>query len=494
MKPIIPLLFIQTVVQPLIQIGVLNRRNETSKATAELMLSYAKEKFEGDIDLKLVVYNNNPLGLYDAVCRLADMGVMAVISWGSSGVVIREADILSQLHIPLISISASSPGLKSSNRDYLLRLAPSDSHQAEVIFDILRHFNWTRFSILSSNDDYGLQGLIKLQQLASLDARFTIVTVQYFKSFHKTENAEIDITAELQAIKESMSTIVVLNCQSVHGRSVLQQAAKLAMLDLGYAWITTDSLTAVSQNLARNDGSYPGYLNGLIGTAPALASQNGFQTFQDEFIRRTGDDSILNIWSTTVYDAIDLAYHAYKTSDIFHVEKGKPSCSAETPWERGSEFIDMMKSTKFDGVTGEISFLQSGVINRTSYVIRNFYEGKFVDIGYWTSQDSLVIHDSNIHFFGGQHDSPNTRKNTLSGRHLKFGIIEDPPFAFKNDSKECQLDDHRNPKCWYGFVIDLNERFATDVNFTYELVQSPDGKYGSYDRGLNRFTGNKCSG
>ena len=44
----------------------------------------------------------------------------------------------------------------------------------QAIFDILKKYNWLEFSILASADDYGINGIVYLQYLATRDSNFNI--------------------------------------------------------------------------------------------------------------------------------------------------------------------------------------------------------------------------------------------------------------------------------------------------------------------------------
>ena len=57
-----------------------------------------------------------------------------------------------------------------------------------------------------------------------------------------------------------------------------------------------------------------------------------------------------------------------------------------------------------------------------------------------------------------------------------MATIVDEPFVFKGD------DGKGNVK-WYGFSIDLLERMASEIGFSYELVEYSD--YGSLMTGKN---------
>ena len=48
---------------------------------------------------------------------------------------------------------------------------------------------------------------------------------------------------------------------------------------------------------------------------------------------------------------------------------------------------------------------------------------------------------------------------------------------------------HSDPDPYEGLCIDLIKRLAKDLHFEYTLELVADGKYGSYDKIANKWTG-----
>lgn len=73
--------------------------------------------------------------------------IAGLIGPGSSSVTIQIQNLLSLFNIPQVGYSATSTDL--SRKDlykYFLRVVPSDELQAQVLVDIVLHFNWTFIS------------------------------------------------------------------------------------------------------------------------------------------------------------------------------------------------------------------------------------------------------------------------------------------------------------------------------------------------------------
>ena len=70
----------------------------------------------------------------DASCRLIEANVTVIIAKSTSTETAMEADYISPLSIPLITVSASDPYLMGPNRDYLIRMSPPGQFLRKICF------------------------------------------------------------------------------------------------------------------------------------------------------------------------------------------------------------------------------------------------------------------------------------------------------------------------------------------------------------------------
>ena len=160
-------------------------------------------------------HDSTYLSLKNSFCTLLDENVIAVISACDSTLTEIQVNLANQFHIPLIAAVATNPFTDfSSSDDFEIRLSPSDIHQSQAIFDLLKEYKWYQFSILASADDYGINSIVYLQYLASQDDDFNVRDVQHF-------DVKVDLASgfdvvlfekELQLIKDSLAKVIVLNC------------------------------------------------------------------------------------------------------------------------------------------------------------------------------------------------------------------------------------------------------------------------------------------
>ena len=116
----------------------------------------------------------------------------------------------------------------------------------------------------------------------------------------------------------------------------------------------------------------------------------------------------------------------------------------------------------------------------------NFKIDAFHKIGTWSNTTKLNLEDG-IEYLGGGKAAPTGFGNTLTGFHLRIGIVPEPPIAYL-DAATC-VNDTSQPECWYGWNPDIISRLADSLNFTYEYVQPDDRKYGGYNAETETWNG-----
>ena len=167
------------------------------------------------IHLKEQYHDTSHLSVMNGVCALFKKDVVAIISAAGSTLTKIQVNLAGQFNVPLISTIATNPFLESTSkhRTDLVQLLPSDLYQSQAIFDLLKEYKWHQFSILASADDYGINGVVRLQYLASQDGNFKITDIQHFEGAMDIPNtSEKLFSKELTLIKNSLTKVIVLNC------------------------------------------------------------------------------------------------------------------------------------------------------------------------------------------------------------------------------------------------------------------------------------------
>ena len=402
------------------------------------------------------------------------------------------ADTASQYSIPVIAPTATDPFIESrSKRKTLIRLLPSDVYQSRAVFDIIRRYEWKQFSILTSYDPYGINGVLELQWLAT-NNHIKILNIQHFQL--PVGGKEPNVYSELSIIKNSMARVIVLNCHAKGSFSIFKQAHRMGMLDKGFVWILTEGITGAHHFLADEFGNFPRYYEGLIGTRPVAENEKIYDSFAERYVANFKRPDDLTPFTKLVYDSVWVMAHAiqnYVSSGYKLYEKkidctfgpqGENQVGQSNHWENGTLLTQQIKQIVFDGITSKIEFGINGEPHVKMYDVVNFRGGSFINVGRWTNQTGLTI-GSEVQFLGRTFEPPNDVPKTLNGRHLVLGILEEHPFIIKKNNCKSDID------CYEGYCIDLIKNLSVDLNFTYEFKVPMDHMWGGYDNLTESWNG-----
>jgi len=263
-------------------------------------------------------------------------------------------------------------------------------------------------------------------------------------------------------------------------------------MDDSFVWITTDAITSRPETIAYDDLSYPSFYQGLIGTLPHYGKgSKQYNNLANGYIMSGGRSSDLQMSSVKVSMGLEIVHFSLKELDEGKWDNS-PSVSCETPsyWVGGEEIF-----SKMDEIFKNGAYDNSGVVIPT-YDILNFQEKGFEKIGKWENSSGLVnlgkdetisrwVDRKDVLFSGGKYSPPSGIGNTLTGYHLRIGIVTDPPIAYFDE----KCDNNSSPDCWYGWNPDIFKKLHEDLNFTYEYVQPADNKFGGLNKETNQWNG-----
>ena len=465
-----------------LKLGVLYSQTANDALALKHLMDIAIEDIRSDTlsdtAIVLATYNSSsPRDVIEKTCELINQNIPVLITVSNSPNTKLQIDTAQQLHIPVLSISATNPFLNTEATPFLFTLLPSDFYQSEVIYDILVRYEWYEVTLMSSTDSYGINGLLRLHDLLGQNDRFHINEIVYIQSSSSSYGIQ-----ELEKLKFSLSRVIVLNCPASSSAEILSKAEKFGMLTEGFVWIVTDSLTSYSTALADSNGIYSPSLEGLIGITGALNKSKDYSDFKVKYLTRYPNRTAvdLGIYEMLFYDALQLATYVLKDFSVDY-HKTDVTCTNKTAWNKGKEIMEKVLSSKYNGITGPINFTKNGESTRILYDVLNFKNDIFQKVGEWNNYTHLDLQDT-VTFLGGTRNIPFGAPETLSGYHFKLGLVEEEPFILK--SKDCNGTD-----CYSGYCIDLVNRLSNDLNFTFEYLEPVDQKFGSKDASTGQWNG-----
>uniref|UniRef100_T1JWS9 Glutamate receptor ionotropic, NMDA 2B n=1 Tax=Tetranychus urticae TaxID=32264 RepID=T1JWS9_TETUR len=386
------------------------------------------------------------------------------------------------LGIPMIAWNADNMGLAQRISDSrILQLAPSLEHQASAMLSIARRYSWHVFSIITSSigghEDF--VRAVRDQILSFEDFKFNILDIFTIK---KRTPAEIRL--ELDKLAKSEARVIFLYSTKQEAQKILEAASSLGITGKNYIWIVTRSIVGTaSEHYAPNE-----FPPGMLGIH--------FNTSHWQLLKEIER-------AVTIYGyALDLFVE--DGSNLNKSLSPNLSCngSGDSRWENGDLFFKYLRSVKIKSKYGKsnLEFNLDGTLKFVELDVMNLNQGGIWEkIGVWTEQ-GLEIKD-----ITWPANSPVPPQGVPEKFSLKVTFLEEPPFVIimppdeetgackTNKAVRCRYAPeaqligvnktlaYRNPnyyRCCSGFCIDLLEKFANDLRFSYELSRVEDGAWG----------------
>ncbi|XP_014670624.1 PREDICTED: metabotropic glutamate receptor 1-like [Priapulus caudatus] len=153
--------------------------------------------------------------------------IAGVVGPGSSTVTIPVQNLLQLFGIPQIGYSATAQTLSDKNVfKYFLRVVPSDEFQAQVMVDIIKHYNWTYVSAVHTEGVYGNGGIEAFKNKAR-DEGICIATAAKVKS--NDDASEFD--AVIKALNSTpKARAIACFCEGSTIRGLLESTRRLNMV------------------------------------------------------------------------------------------------------------------------------------------------------------------------------------------------------------------------------------------------------------------------
>ena len=441
-----------------------DRYNDALKRVAKFAIADHGVEFE----LITEEYDGTMRGITQACCRLVHAQVAVVITKASSADTALQADFLSDMHIPIISVSATDPFLDNADWPYLLRMLPSEKYLGKAIYELAKFYRWPEIVVIATGNPYGVNGVMELINYIQMDMTLRCTDFMIIK----TQNFKFNVTKKMQAVKSNLSKIIVVNVDSKYGKDVFDAAKELGLMSEGYAWIVTDAIASQPENLAGESGVYLSYLEGILGIRQKLEKGAAYNDVRDRYLLAGNREVDLSIYTLNLYDAIGLVNHVLDNHAL--VPYTELECMGREFWADGNGLLNAFRQTRYPGVVKHISFAADGNGTEYQYEVVNFVGDKFAKIGHWSSVEGIGKMSNTVVFPGGTRNAPSGTTASLVGTHLKLGTIMEEPFMIKRGN--CTDSDFN---CWSGIVNDIIERLSFDLGFTFEYLEPLDGKAGA---------------
>ncbi|KAI8508399.1 Glutamate receptor 2, partial [Branchiostoma belcheri] len=188
------------------------------------------------------------------------------------------------------------------------------------------------------------------------------------------------------------------------------------------------------------------------------------------------------------YDAAGIISSAFNSlkqdrTDINLSDDTSPACEkGDNIWRFGDRIRSSLQKVKTMGVTGWIQFDRFG--QRENYTVHSLELQRRLMVPVWRWRNSkLTKVEVNI-------PRPSTKPPALGDRVLRVTTIFESPYLMNKSDEEIAKCPPGRSTCQYeGYAVDMLEKIAAIVNFTYKIHIVADGKYGSENETTGKWNG-----
>ncbi|CAF1514435.1 unnamed protein product, partial [Rotaria sordida] len=301
----------------------------------------------------------------DIMCRAISVSnIVGVVGpWLS-----REAQVIApfatKLGIPVISNSATSPGLSDKNAyPNFYRTVASDFVAAVALAKLFIRYNWTSCIIIYQNDAFGTGGANAIVKAFNNNG----LTVSQMIVFDITI---LSIDGDLKSLLINAATrMVIVWAESLYTSLILQEALDSNVVGPQFTWIisNTISLNSFNQTLYENligmfliEPSVGSVVNALINTTLLDAAYSIWQQYEPESFPGS-----MNVENYALF-AFDATWTLIQSLQQLCASKINISSSClsfigssycfDRHFINSKSLLDIVSGTEFLGVSGPIQF------------------------------------------------------------------------------------------------------------------------------------------
>uniref|UniRef100_A0A3Q3XL77 Glutamate receptor n=1 Tax=Mola mola TaxID=94237 RepID=A0A3Q3XL77_MOLML len=448
--------------------------------------------------------NEDPLSFVESVCHtVVVQGVSAMIGFPRNRDELVKLDFVSlALQVPVLSVVQREFTRHSQNPlHFQMAMRSVEAPASRLLYSLLMRNGWWDISVLLCQEwdisDFLL--LIKNNSRFHLGARVNLTASPSPPPSSSKADQQQALVRQLEALREPSTTtgVVTFGCEIREVRRLWSLAARMTLPD--FHWVLGDS-----QNVAelRTEGLPLGLLaHGVMGS-PSL----------DRY----------------VHDSVGLVARAVggaaQENPALALVPGTANCM-DVQYSNGSSgayLARFLSNTSFDGQSGFISRepRRQNIISEAHHYIWSLQldplgQPTWTRMGRWR-RGKVLMDQGAWQSHHGSAGGGDWRRSTRL--HLRVVTLVEHPFVFTREvdgdglcpAGQLCLDPLTNEssalkrlfqnlaapnvsvptdykKCCYGYCIDLLEKLAEDMGFTFDLYIVGDGKYGGLKNG--RWTG-----
>ncbi|XP_011871039.1 PREDICTED: gamma-aminobutyric acid type B receptor subunit 2-like isoform X1 [Vollenhovia emeryi] len=289
-----------------------------------------------------------------------------------------------------LSYADTHPMFTTNSFPNFFRVVPSENALNAPRVALLTHFNWTRVGTIYQNEPR--YALVHNRLVADLDeSKMELVETLSFAT---------EVTTALEKLKERDVRILLGNFNEAWARKIFCEAYRFGLYGRKYQWVIIGTYTR-EWWLRPGGGCAPSELSealhGVILTdLLPLTTEEQHTTsgitpdqYQSEYNSRRGSE--YSRFHGYTYDGIWTVALAVKhvARRIRHFHRNQTISDfryRDVLWEK--LFLDALRNTSFDGVTGPVRFYDN---ERKAYILlKQFLDGREVNVGEYDSITGIL--------------------------------------------------------------------------------------------------------
>ncbi|XP_054153119.1 glutamate receptor ionotropic, kainate 2-like [Oppia nitens] len=179
--------------------------------------------------------------------------------------------------------------------------------------------------------------------------------------------------------------------------------------------------------------------------------------------------------SALIYDGIKLVAKALDHFEDIMLKIDPISCSNGQPWPHGTTLLNYMRQNIFYGMTGLVKFDNSGFRSNLTFDIIILTQEGYDVTGRW------VNGKIERHQLWTKHYLP----ELIDQSFIRVTSVFNPPFFMERQV----VKDYSGNDKYEGYVIDLIDELAKELNFKYIINPVSDGQWGGQDKKTGKWNG-----
>ncbi|XP_062393788.1 glutamate receptor ionotropic, kainate 2 [Sardina pilchardus] len=337
-----------------------------------------------------LTYDIQRINIYDSfeasrkACDQLSLGVVAIFGPSHSSSSNAVQSICNALEVPHIQVRWKHHPM--DNRDtFYANLYPDYSSLSYAILDLVQFLRWKTATVVYDDST----GLIRLQELIMAPSRYNIRLKIRQLPLDNTDTRPL-----LKEMKRGREFRIIFDCSHAMAAQILKQAQMMGMMTEYYHYIfTTLDLMAIDLEPYRFCGVNMTGFRILNVDNPQVASIME-KWSQERQIPLKPDSGLLEGIMTTdaalTYDAVHIVSVSYQHQSSMTVNSLQ--CHRHKPWRFGARFINGIKESHWDGLTGRLSFNHStGLRTDFDLDIISLKEDGLEKVGKWSASVGLNI-------------------------------------------------------------------------------------------------------